>query len=207
MEPFYVAILLYFAAVLLAGIDLFVPSGGMLLILGAVAAIGCVLFAFQSGQTMGMAMLTIVVATIPVFVAVAIRIWPRTPIGRRIILGLPDQHPRGEQEVSNESTNEMIGLVLEAESPIMPAGQFRYLDRFYSVAAETGFIEVGKRFEIVGFKNRNFIARETQLPLSSKDGVVSSPSNSARADLPVEDLLEIPADQLGLDALDEDTNS
>ncbi|MEZ6076434.1 MAG: hypothetical protein R3C56_12480 [Pirellulaceae bacterium] len=83
------ALLLYIAAIALAMVDLFVPSGGMLLVLATLAALAAVLFGFRSGNTVGMGMLTLVVATIPVFVFLAIKIWPHTPLGRRIILKLP----------------------------------------------------------------------------------------------------------------------
>ncbi len=56
MDPLYLALLLYIAALALATVDLFVPSGGMWVVLATLAALACVLFGFRSGNSIGMGM-------------------------------------------------------------------------------------------------------------------------------------------------------
>ncbi len=84
MQPLAIAILLYFVAIVLAMLDLYVPSAGMLVLLSFLAAVGSVMFGFQSGTTAGMTMLTLVAGSIPVLALVAFQIWPHTPIGNAL---------------------------------------------------------------------------------------------------------------------------
>ncbi len=199
MDPFYLALLLYCVALVVAFVDLFVPSGGMLLIMATAAAFGAILFGFRSGTTMGMAMLTIVVASVPAFAYAAIKIWPNTPLGKRIILSLPSV---SAEAVSNNASprNALVGVVIEAESPLMPTGQVRVGHRHYNAVVESGIIEAGQNVEIIGFKERNLVVRvtdaaPTRLTNENKQSETESPQR-------YENLLDLPADELGLDSLD-----
>lgn len=198
MDPFYLALLLYCAAVVLAFVDLFIPSGGLLLILATAAALGSILFGFRSGTTMGMTMLTIVSASVPAFAYAAIKIWPKTPIGKRIILGLP----KSEESATDRKHpwSDFLGKVLIAESPLMPSGQIRIGHRRYNAVAENGLIEAGQHVEIVAVKERNLVVRVTSAavtpaePATSEDQVPEGLAGN---------LLDLPADQLGIDSLDQ----
>ena len=196
MDPFFVALLLYCLALVLALVDLFVPSGGMLLIMSTAAAFGAVLFGFRSGYTMGMTMLTIVVASVPAFAYAAIKIWPNTPLGKRIILSLPGHKKRAkpEHETARQS---LVGSVHLAEYALMPTGQIRIGHRRYNAVAESGIIEAGQNVEIVGLKERNLVVRVT-------DASPTLPSEAeAKGEPHHQSLLDLPADELGIDSLDQ----
>ena len=197
MDPFYFALLLYVAAVVLAMVDLFVPSGGMLLILAIAAAIASILFGFRSGGTMGMIMLTLVIASIPTFAALAIKIWPKTPIGRRIILGLPNRSGKHSKSVSSP-LEEFVGLVLVADSPLMPSGHVKIGHRRMNAIAESGLIEVGQRVKVIGVRERNLLVRATEeAPTTATPKPSTAPDEQTQGNL-----LDQPADELGLDSLD-----
>ncbi len=201
MHPFYVALLLYFAAIVLAFVDIFVPSGGLLMIMAALGGIAAVLFAFRSGNTAGMGMLTLVIASVPVFALIAIRIWPHTPIGRRIILKLPESKPVSHVN-ADEPLVELIGKVFKNDIPLLPTGQLRVGHRRLNAEAESGFIEAGVHVKIVGVRERNLIVRLTTEPLtvvdSSPGPALAKEDNGSTGD----SLLDRPAEELGLDSLD-----
>lgn len=220
MEPFYIAIVLYVAAVVLAILDIFIPSGGMFLILAAAAALASILFGFRSGTTMGMVMLTIIAASIPLFAFAAIRIWPRTPIGRRVILGTPDR--KSDSSGSPRTVLEsLVGRVVLTEQTFMPTGQLRIDSHRINAISTEGIIEAGSHVEVIGVRGRDLLIRPTNRPLTHPSAV--SPSSSltpqattpgdtatsdARADsaIPPTDspnLLDMPASELDLDSLDE----
>lgn len=200
MDPLSVALLLYVAAVGLATIDLFVPSGGMLVVLAAVGAIGSVLFGFRSSTTAGMSMLTLVMGSIPVFLWLAVQIWPHTPIGKRIILKTPPAQP-AQSPVTQDPLLPLIGHVLLAETPLLPTGQLRLGHHRLNAVAESGFIEAGQRVKIMAVRERNLVVRLTDEPLTSTSGAAESVA-AADSELPPEKYLELPAEQLGLDSLD-----
>jgi membrane-bound ClpP family serine protease len=209
--------LLYFAAVVLAVVDVFIPSGGLLTILAALSAIGSILFGFRSSAGMGMSMLTAVAGSIPVLVYFAIKLWPLTPIGRRVILGLPPA--TNQQEESSASLLQtMIGKVVSADFALMPAGQIVIGHRRFNAIAESGIIEGGQRVKVISVRERNLIVRVTSDPLSPKDSFmppsaaahapVEDEANSKKSGVrplvrPSESLLDRPAAELGLDSLEE----
>lgn len=211
MDPFYLAILFYFAAFVLATLDIFLPSGGMLLILCLASSVASVLFGFRSGNTLGMIMLTLVVASVPVFVFLAIKIWPNTPMGRRIILGLPQQAAAERKATANADNAIPLGKVFLADSPLMPTGYIKMGYRHVNAIAEVGIIEAGQHVEVVAFRNRAFIVRATDAPLTSSRWVVPPSAGSGGPALvgPAAEsqrsgnLLDLPAEELGLDSLDD----
>ena len=207
MDPFYLALILYVLAVVLAVVDLFVPSGGMLILMAVLAATGSVLFGFRSGTTLGMTMLTLVVASVPVFALVAIKIWPLTPIGRRIILGLPKPRDK-EQANPPDLLQSAIGSVFLAEHALLPTGHLRIGHRRFNAVAESGIVEAGERVKVVAVRERNLIVRVTDEPLSVTINL--SPNPTVKADASASDeqksnqnLLELSAEELGLDSIDE----
>ena len=206
MDPASLAIALYFLALTLAVVDVFVPSGGMLLVLAAAAAVGAILFGFRASMTMGMSMLTVVAASIPLLAAFAIRIWPKTPIGKRIILGLPPETPV-TPETARTSLQDLLGKVVVAEYPLMPAGQLIIDHTHVNALAESRYIEAGERVEVIAIRERNLIVRITTKPLSQIMDSRVLPRGRETSDDPVvsknESLLDVQAEELGLNSLDE----
>ena len=203
VNPIVVAILLYIAAVGLALIDTYVPSAGMLVLLSFVAAVGSVMFGFRSSTTAGMTMLTLVAASVPILAVIALRIWPHTPIGRRIVLGLP---PEALQPVNLEqsSLNDLIGIVVDSEYPLMPGGQLTVFRKPYNAIAEAGYIDAGQRVEVIAVRQRNLIVRPTDRPLTPAPSKLSSTQLiPGSQNLAADQLLDVPADQLGLDSLED----
>lgn len=201
MDPHYLALLLYVAAVALAVVDLFVPSGGLLLILSAVGGVAAVLFGFRSGTGMGMGMLTLVIASIPTFVLLAIKVWPHTPIGRRIILPLPRSASPAETN-TGDSLGNLVGRVMRAETTFLPTGQLRIGHRRFNALAESGFIEAGSHVKVIAVRERNLIVRVTTEPLTHTSPRPAGHEAAEDAAAEQSSLLERPAEELGLDSLD-----
>jgi len=189
----------------MALVDLYVPSAGMLLLLSLVAAVGSVVFGFQSGTTSGMTMLTLVAASIPILGVVAIRIWPHTPVGRRIVLGLPPERPTISYEKQN-TLAELIGYVVISEYPLMPSGQITIDHRPYNAFAEDGYIDAGWRVEVVGVRQRDLIVRVTDKPLTPirpRDRIEGFGKQPVKEFANNPNLLDVPANELGLDSLED----
>lgn len=207
MDPFFIAILLYLAAIVFAFVDLFIPSGGLLLIIGGVLAAASIFFGFSSSINMGMSMLAIISASIPAFAFAAIKIWPKTPLGKRIILGPPKTQTNASEDRTVE-TSHLIGQIVIAEYPLMPSGQIRINGRLHNASVRSGVIDAGDHVEVVGERGRDLIVRKTEKPPTA--GSTSPPkamgaNNAAAGDIAASDsLLDLPADELldGLDSLE-----
>ncbi|GAB5405319.1 MAG: hypothetical protein Aurels2KO_35500 [Aureliella sp.] len=223
MSLLWIAALLYFLAVILAFVDLFIPSGGALMILGAISAVASVVFGFQQGAMAGSLMLLVVLGTIPVFGFLAVRVWPNTPIGRRVIMrprrASREQDARARKESDQIET--LIGTVFRADADLMPSGTIRIEGNSLNAMAESGFVEAGQVCEIVNYRERQFIVRPTQKSVSNSKHE-ASPKRSgygAAADSEAEpseqstsqpedserSLLDLPADEFDLDSLTDET--
>ncbi len=198
MDPLLVAILCLLLAGALAAIDLFVPSGGVLAISSLLAGTASVFFAFRSGSTAGLMMLCVILIAIPIFITVALRVWPYTPVGRRIILRtpsapVPPTAPPSEFE-------ELIGKVGVTQSALMPFGYVRIEGRNYNAVTESGVIDPGSNVQVLSIQQRNLVVAITSLSPSVR---LETPLKSEPTTPPLgESLLDRPAEDLGLDSLE-----
>ncbi|MEZ6136612.1 MAG: NfeD family protein [Pirellulaceae bacterium] len=198
MDPIYLAFLLFAAAIVLAIMDIFLPSGGILLVLSAAAAIGSILFGFRSSNGMGMLMLTLVAASVPTFAYVAIRVWPHTPIGKRIILRTPKTE--GHASTATSVMEAFVGQVLLADTSLMPSGQIKVGHRRFNAIAHSSWIEAGKHVKVIEIRDRSLIVRLTDEPLT--EAVERRPAANLVAE-EAPSLLDVPAEELGLDSLED----
>ncbi|MCA9190896.1 MAG: NfeD family protein [Planctomycetales bacterium] len=210
MDPLLTAIVLLGVAAGLAVVDIFIPSGGMLLIMAALAALGCILSAFRHGMHTGMLFLGLVLAAIPAFVLLFIKIWPHTPIGKRVILKAPNDSSTATGQ--DEELLALIGRVVTTDHALMPGGQIRTGARRYNAMAEAGFIESGQHVEVIAVRERLLVVRGTSKPITeiSKSPPQLLPKNTAstaETKATPENLLELSASELGLDDWNEEAET
>jgi membrane-bound serine protease (ClpP class) len=191
MDVWLWSILLLLVGIGLIGIELFVPSGGVLGVLAVLAIIGSIVVAFTGGTVPGVTMLLTNLVLIPVIIAVAIKWWPYTPIGKAVVL----QTPVNEEEVlpDNECYRKVQSLVGRrgvAKTKMLPSGAVVIEGETYDAVSEGVAIEPGQPIRVIAIDmNRIIVAADTLPP---------QPQVADAADV----LLQ-PADKLGLQSLDE----
>src|SRR5262245_25233943 len=90
MEGYGLAALLLAIGAILLFAELLLPTHGLLGLAGG-GAILCAVFAVsRRNPWAGLALLLVLAAATPFVWAAAMKIWPRTPLGRRIVLPPPD---------------------------------------------------------------------------------------------------------------------
>lgn len=87
-------------------VEIFIPSGGLIGILASAALVAGVVLLFMFDTTVGLVGAIVVLCCIPVFVILALRIWPNTPVARFLTLST-SQHATVQQPVTHD----------DAESP------------------------------------------------------------------------------------------
>ncbi|MFO0013620.1 MAG: NfeD family protein [Planctomycetota bacterium] len=185
-----IALVLFVFALVVFVIDLLIPSGGSLLAITGLLCIASVVFAFRHSQTSGMWMLMATLGLIPVMLFILIYVWPKTPVGRRMIV----QPERAGEFVWSDAAEsdpaELIGAVGVAETEFLPRGSVRIGERSFEAISEVGLIEAGQQVKIT----RLDVGRLVVIP-------VRKPSESDR---PMSDgtSLDKPSSDLGLDSLD-----
>jgi len=146
------AILLLLLGIVLVLMEAFVPSGGILGVLAAIVLVSSLIFAFKESDGVGFAFLGIVVICVPGVVIFGLKIFPKTPIGRRVILKPSVESPeeRGKAGISDEDFSHLQGKVGKTTTPLRPSGIIEINDERYSAVAEGELID--KDVEIIVVK-------------------------------------------------------
>ena len=188
MEMLLWSILLLLIGLGLIFLEIFVPSGGVIACLSALAVLGSIIVAFLGGPVYGVTMLAVTSVLVPSAVIAALRWWPHTPIGRLMLIPRPnspdDVLPESEQY---RGLKELIGKYGIARSPMLLSGVVRIDDRVYDAVSEGMPIDQGQRVKVVDVRTCRIVVR----PVSDEEPAAQEPAT--------EDLLSRPINSLGLD--------
>jgi membrane-bound serine protease (ClpP class) len=145
--------------------EIFVPSMGILTLLSAASVIASVVMAFGESTAAGLWFLLIVAVAVPATVAFGFRLFPRTPIGRRMVSsGLSFESTRA----TDARDLDLVGRDGVTLSDLRPAGFARIGDRRVDVVARGESIPSGtavRVLEVTG--NRVVVIRA---PEAADDG-------------------------------------
>jgi membrane-bound serine protease (ClpP class) len=168
MEPWAWAVLLIIAGVALVVLEVFIPSGGILGFLAVSALVAGVVMGFTQGPGVGFAVLAGAVVGLPVAVILALKWWPQTPIGRRVLLGL-----RGSDEVlpddpRRRGLKELEGRIGRAKSKMLPSGLIVIDGRKVDAVSEGMPIEPGQKVRVLHVRGNSVVVRP--VPEDTPDG-------------------------------------
>lgn len=141
------------AAVLIFIVELFLPTGGILGVVAAVAAVaGCIAF-WRVGVWWGAGSTLFVLTSAPLAFNFALKVMPHTPVGRALILGDEEdesQRRAVESQRESEAARAIIGAVGTALTPLRPVGAAEIEGQRIEVLAEGGPIDAGAKIRITG---------------------------------------------------------
>jgi len=152
------SILLLVLGLGLIALELFVPSGGVLGILAALAIIASIAVAFSGGWVTGVIMLVATMLILPLALAAAIHYWPRTPIGRMILL----ETPQSEEEVlpdrpEHRKLQDLIGKCGVAKTKMLPSGAVVIEGRVYDAIGEGMAIDPGQPVRVTAVRTNRIV--------------------------------------------------
>jgi len=184
------SILLLLLGLGLIALELFIPSGGILGILAALAIIASLAVAFSGGWVLGVSMLVATLLILPLVLAAAIHYWPRTPIGRLLIL----QTPQSEDDVLPDTLpyrqlKDMVGKRGVAKTKMLPSGAIVVEGRVYDAFSEGMAIDPGQPVRVTA-------VRTNRLAVVLDDAPPDRLADSS-------DMLAQPAQNLGLESLEQ----
>ncbi|HMO85053.1 MAG TPA: hypothetical protein PKC18_09065, partial [Lacipirellulaceae bacterium] len=117
-DPLVWAIILLVAGCGLLVLEVFIPSGGILGFLAALAVVGSMVMAFQRSATTGLSFMAVAVFAVPVVVGLAFKYWPRTAVGKAFLGELPSE----QQVKPDDPRRALVGKVGVARSKMLPSG-------------------------------------------------------------------------------------
>jgi membrane-bound ClpP family serine protease len=155
-------LLLAFGLLLLIA-EVFIPSGGVIGFL-ALCCLGLSLWhAFQQSTDLGLKFLLADGLLLPLALALAVHLWPRTPLARRVFLARPSPE---EFEVlhSGQRLDHLVGQLGRALTPLRPSGMVDFDGRRLDGLSEDGLIPPGALIQAVRVRAGQLIVRTAPDP-------------------------------------------
>jgi membrane-bound serine protease (ClpP class) len=162
MDLTVIALLLFVVGVILGVAEIFIPSAGLLVVLSIASFVGSVICAFKVGPGFGITLVLLAPIVMLVVVAKGFNIFPKTFIGRKMILREPgednpsDTQP-GAADASQDQMDNLIGQEGVARTDLRPAGSAQIGDRRYQVVSAGDYIQPGTRIRVIEVRGNRIV--------------------------------------------------
>lgn len=184
------AILLLLLGCALVVLEVFIPSGGIIAVLSAVAFVGSLVIAFQpsptTGPTIGFVFAAVTVFAVPTLIALAFKYWPKTPMGKSFLGELPTE----ADVLPEDARRVLIGRVGVARSKMLPSGAVEIDGQMIDAVTQGQAIEPGTYVVVAEVRGNRVVVRP-----AGKDQRPTHQNPN--------DLLSRPIDELGIESLDD----
>lgn len=155
------AAILLSIGLMLAIIEVFVPSGGLLGFLAMMAILSAVFLAFRHGPWSGISVLGLAVFAVPAGLIMALQVWPKTPMGRRILLPVPTSDEVLPDSDKRRGLKRLVGHIGRAKSLMLPSGAVEIDDETVDALSEGMAIEAGQWVKVIEVRGTRVVVRPT----------------------------------------------
>lgn len=139
------------AGVLLLAAELFLPTHGLLGVMGVVSIALAIGKTFWINQWAGVGLLLACAIASPFAWSAAIRIWPKTPFGRKVVLPPVVNVP--------EAPPVHLGQTGRTISELRPMGVCDFEGTRVEAIAEIGMIDAGQQVTVIAMQDRRPMVR------------------------------------------------
>lgn len=158
---------LFLCAALITGIlEVFLPSGGIFGVLATACLVTSIVFSFQFNLLFGSLYTLSICLLVPVFLWAALRLWPKTWIGRRILLE-PKEDPALAPNEILQSLQQLVGKQGLAKSKMLLGGLIEIEGSRYNAVSDTDSIESGEPVRVLRIEGTSVIVRKIRLTETS----------------------------------------
>lgn len=151
ISPGILTLVLFAAGALLLVGELFLPTQGILGLLGVISIGTGVGVGFSMNQWLGLTLMLATLAATPIAITIALNVYPKTPIGRRMVLPTVNSVAQQLPVVSGA-----VGIAVTA---LRPAGECEFGPHRVEASSELGPISPGQRVQIIRVEPNRAIVR------------------------------------------------
>ena len=155
------AVILMVIGIALIIMEIFLPSGGILGILAAAALVTSLVLAFRESDATGFTFLGLAVVIVPVSVMLGLKFFPKTPVGRRLILP-PTTNTAAPAGIAEKDYTALLGRKGKAVTPLRPSGIIEIDGQRYSAAADGEMIRQGVEIAVITVEGNNIIVDDAK---------------------------------------------
>ena len=177
MYPLLWTILALCAAFVVAVLEVLLPTGGVFGVLAVLILITSIVFAFQVNIIFGSLYTLFICLLVPTFIFYALRFWPKTKIGQRILLE-PEKDPALVPNRDLQSLKQLVGKHGIAKCKMLLGGLVEIEGNQYSAVSDVEPIDSGEVVRVIRIEGTCVIVQKSTLTEST-----TSPS----APPPIED--------------------
>lgn len=178
MDAWVWSLILLGIGIIIIGIEMIVPSGGVLGLLSALAILAAIALAFMSSVKFGLFMTILVALLMPAIFVLAVKYWPETPIGRLIMIQPPKGDDLLSETESRRNLKALIGRRGTARCAMLPGGVVEVDGVGYDAVSDGTAIDEGQPIRVVGAKLNYLEIRLDELPEPQSPTVSSTISAS-----------------------------
>jgi membrane-bound ClpP family serine protease len=185
MDYWIWAVLLLVLGIGLGIMEVFFTSAGLLAFLSAASIIAAVILGFQQGTTTGVVIMGMALFGMPTAVVLAFKYWPKTAMGRRVLLSAPTSESVLPDDRNKDFLKSLVGKAAKAKSKLLPSGVVVVDGRNIEAVSEGMPIEAGQEVRVVQVRGKRVVVRPIEL---------DTPSESANDPLrrPIDAIVEDP---------------
>jgi membrane-bound serine protease (ClpP class) len=176
---------------LLAVSEVFIPSGGILGLLSSVSILSSIGLAFyHHGPATGLLFSVVAVIGVPVCIGLALKYWPQTALGKRLISQPPSLDEVLPDSEARRQLKSLVGRIGRAKCDLLPAGAIEIDGQTINALTRGQPVDQGQPVKVVEVRGNQVVVR----PLEEGENLSERDPN---------DVLSQPLESLGLDALQE----
>lgn len=179
MDPWAWTAVFLGLAFLFAFLELFITSGGILAFLSAVSLLASVFFAFGSGPGFGGAYTLGVILGVPVLLWYLFRWWPRSRMGRQILLN-PDDDPALAADGRLAALKKLVGKRGVVRSKMLLSGLVEIEGTRINAVSESEPLEPGEEIVVIRVDGIDILVRKASdfpdaAPATADERAVDAP--------------------------------
>ena len=163
MDYSHLAILLLFVCLCLLLAEVFIPSGGMILVTAGICLVASIWFAWRAWwpdyPVAWWCYVGSVVIAIPAVVGGGLYLFPRTPMGKRMLLNAPSLEEVSAHVEEAERLEQLVGQRGQALTLMNPGGIVLVNGERHHCEGEGMLIEPKQEVEVVGVSGTRLIVR------------------------------------------------
>jgi len=160
-ETILLIVVLVVVAMALIVVEICTPMFGLLAVL-ALGAVGwAVYLCYSINGVAGIVGTIVAIVALPVYSVAAVKIIPKTPLGRRLRLRRA-RVARGQGTPEASDLGKYVGRTTTARSILRPSGVVRLDGKRLVAQAESGLIEKGKTVKVIRATGTHVVVREVE---------------------------------------------
>jgi len=185
IEPWVWSVLLLVLGMGLAALEIFFPSAGVLGFLSACSILAAIILGFREGSSLiGFVILTVAIVGLPTVVVLAFKFWPKTAMGRRMLLNAPTSEDVMPEDPQMSLLKSLVGQIGKTKCKMLPAGAIVIDGRTVDAISEGMPIEADKPVRVLQVRANRVVVRplDDEMPSPTADDPLRRPIESIAPD-------------------------